>query len=246
MNTEYENLRLMTHYLFIFMGIVTTSVLYLLIFFFLRRRASSLDKNAVDDRTKSELQLTRNPAFLIYPVIYVLCTLPLALGRIATMAGAKVPLGYFCFAGAMIASNGTFDCLLFGTTRNVIIFASKYEIDRSDVGLHTFTFMHQSRKNRFGNFVFIQGGRQRTEDKVAGGWWSWQRLAGKPEETRRSKGTRSVSQESLRGPAIQMDTVTSVVVEHELDKERDVRYPDPAASATPSMNGSEGYQTRGF
>jgi hypothetical protein len=246
MNTKYEVLRLVTHYLFIFIAIGITSILYLLIFLSLRRRARQIDPKATDDRTETELQLTRNPAFLIYPVIYVLCTLPLALGRIATMAGAEVPLGYFCFAGAMIASNGTFDCLLFGTTRNVIIFASKYEIGRSDVGLTTFRFMQNGQGRRFGNFIFIQGGRQRAQDQVAGGWWSWQRLAGRSDETHR-KATRSVSQESLRGPAIQMDTVTTVVVETDHDKERDARYPNPEASATPSLSsGGEKYNSRAY
>ncbi|KAK0382960.1 hypothetical protein NLU13_8876 [Sarocladium strictum] len=262
MNTKYEILRLVTHYLFIFIAIGTTSILYLLIFLFLRRRARQLldtDPKAADDdeRTETELQLTRNPAFLIYPVIYVLCTLPLALGRIATMAGADVPLGYFCFAGAMIASNGTFDCLLFGTTRNVIIFASRYDTGRSEVGLATFRFLHNkgNGNRRFGNFIFIQGGgggRQRPQDHVAGGWWSWQRLAGRPDETlhhhHHHKPTRSISQEALRGPAIQMDTVTSVVVETDHDKDRDVRYPDPNASASPSLSsgGENTNTTRGY
>ena len=51
----------------------------------------------------------RHPTFLLYPIIYVLCTAPLAMGRISSMAGHDVSLGYFCFAGAMIACNGWMD-----------------------------------------------------------------------------------------------------------------------------------------
>jgi hypothetical protein len=47
--------------------------------------------------------------------------------------------------------------------------------------------------------------------------------------------TRTTSQESLRGPAIQMDTVTSVVVEVDDSAERDSRYPDTTTSSNPSL-----------
>ncbi|KAL2673743.1 hypothetical protein Neosp_012186 [[Neocosmospora] mangrovei] len=238
MNRRYENLRLLTHYLFIFLALGTTSILYTIIFLNIRRQARAGSSD--DDEDNAQLQLSRNPAFLIYPVIYVLCTLPLAAGRIATMAGANVPNGYFCFAGAMIASNGSFDCLLFGTTRNVIIFASKYEVDSKDVGLGTFAFLKTPMNRRFGNTISIQGGHQHgQENDNAGGWWAWSgRSSG--HEPRRGKGlARTISQESLRGPAIQMDMVTSVVVEVDDGAERDPRYPDPSSSSNPSLNSTE-------
>lgn len=240
MNRKYDNLRLFTHYLWIFIGLSTTSILYLIIFLHIRRQAraeSTAMSSKNDNGDITSLQLSRNPAFLIYPVIYVLCTLPLAMGRIATMAGAKVPNGYFCFAGAMIASNGLFDCLLFGTTRNVIIFASKYDMDASDVGLNTFAFMKTPANRRFGNIIAIQGGRNRPSSN--GGWWSWSGQKS-PAETRSRKGiARTVSEESLRGPAIHMDTVTSVVVEHDDKTERDPRFPDPLSSSNPSLNSTD-------
>ncbi|KAF4961219.1 hypothetical protein FGADI_456 [Fusarium gaditjirri] len=237
MNRKYENLRLFTHYLYIFLGLGTTSVLYLIIFFHLRRQARFESSGSPSEADTMQLQLSRNPAFLIYPVIYVMCTLPLAAGRIATMAGANVPNGYFCFAGAMIASNGSFDCLLFGTTRNTIVFASKYDVSSDDVGLSTFAFL-KTPTRRFGNTISIQGGRQ-TDENVAGGWWSWPARASGSENRSRKGMTRTISQESLRGPAIQMDTVTSVVVEVDDSVERDPRYPDTTASSNPSLRSAE-------
>ncbi|KAJ0142700.1 Ankyrin-3 [Fusarium oxysporum f. sp. albedinis] len=242
MNRKYENLRLFTHYLYIFLGLGTTSVLYLIIFFHLRRQARFESSGSPSEADTMQLQLSRNPAFLIYPVIYVMCTLPLAAGRIATMAGAHVPNGYFCFAGAMIASNGSFDCLLFGTTRNTIVFASKYEVSSDDVGLSTFAFL-KTPSRRFGNTISIQGGQQ-TDENVAGGWWSWPARASGSENRSRKGMTRTISQESLRGPAIQMDTVTSVVVEVDDSAERDPRYPDTAASSNPSLRSAEKDYTR--
>ncbi|KAF7554524.1 hypothetical protein G7Z17_g2854 [Cylindrodendrum hubeiense] len=241
MNREYENLRLLTHYLWIFIALAMTSLLYIGIFLSIRRQArSGRSTTPDDDGDSTQLQLSRNPAFLIYPVIYVLCTLPLAVGRIATMAGADVPLGYFCFAGAMISSNGFFDCLLFGTTRNVILFASKYEVDDADLGLKTFTFMKTPTNRRFGNVISIQGGRQRGEENEAvGGWWTWHHRGGGSDPRGRRGMTRTTSQESLRGPAIHMDTVTSVVVEVDDTKDRDPRFPNPSLSASPSVNSTE-------
>lgn len=97
----------------------------------------------------------RHPGFLIYPIIYVVCTLPLALGRIATMAGAEVPLSYFCAAGALITSNGWLDVLLWGSTRRSIVFG---DVGEEDVGINTFTFMRTPPNRRFGNMVWVEGG----------------------------------------------------------------------------------------
>ncbi|KAL7755728.1 hypothetical protein ACKLNR_014255 [Fusarium oxysporum f. sp. zingiberi] len=239
-NRKYENLRFFTHYLFIFIGFGTTSILYTIIFLFIRRQARSASTSENDDSDTTQLQLNRNSAFLIYPVIYVLCTLPLATGRIATMAGVHVPNGYFCFAGAMIACNGLFDCLLFGTTRNAILFAPRDEIDILDVGLHTFAFMKTSANRPFGNIISIEGGRNRANvSSAAGGWWECftQRIG---IDIRSGKAAaRTASQESLRSPAIQMDTVTSVVVEVDDTEERDPRYPNPTSSSNPSLNSTK-------
>ncbi|KAL7790792.1 G protein-coupled glucose receptor regulating Gpa2 domain-containing protein [Trichoderma ceciliae] len=243
-NNEYGNYRLFTHYLWIFIALGVTSGLYIAIWYSLHQQARRRRAANPDGSADTGWQGDHNPAFLIYPVIYVTCTLPLATERVASMAGAEVPLGFFCFAGALISLNGFFDCLLFGTTRHSIIFASKYDLDAADTGVKTIAFLQTPKARRYGNMVWIQGGqggRRKPEPKTTGGWWSWQRLAGQSgslrgEKRRRPRGS---SQESLRGPGIQMDLVTTVVVEVEEDKERDIRYPDPAASASPSVNSTE-------
>lgn len=258
MNTEYENLRLLTHYLFIFLAIAVTSGLYLAIWLDIRRKArrsrqpsgSATDGSSSDGRA-TPLQLTHNPAFLIYPVIYILCTLPLALGRIATMAGADVPLPYMCFAGAMISSNGFFDCLLFGTTRNTIVFGGRDQVTRADTGLSTFAFLQNADVPRnYGNTIMILGGGDGCDDErrrddndgsaTMGGWWSWKRGKSMLERTHNRKSSRTVSQESLRGPTtIQMDVVTTVVVECDDKGHAGARYPHSSTgSAAQSISSS--------
>ncbi|KAF4981072.1 hypothetical protein FZEAL_3048 [Fusarium zealandicum] len=246
-NDAFENLRLLTHYLFVFLSLVTTSVLYVSIYLSLRRQAKQNgDKTGPNN---SRVRLSHNPAFLVYPLIYVMCTLPLAVGRIATMAGAHVPMGYYCFAGTLIASNGSFDCLLFGTTRHAIVFGSKNTVDLEDTGLETFSFM-RTPVGHFGNTIWIQGGEKHSQSTGGFGGW-WQRLGPKSDKRLGFLRTRSLSQESLRSAArndmaIQMDVVTTVAVEVEDGKERDPRFPDPSMSQTPSLNSGEKHVMRSF
>jgi hypothetical protein len=58
---------------------------------------------------------------IIFPVVYVCCTLPLAAGRMAAMTGMMIPYWWFCVAGAAITSNGWLDVLLYVMTRRVLV-----------------------------------------------------------------------------------------------------------------------------
>ncbi|OAA65562.1 Glucose receptor Git3 [Niveomyces insectorum RCEF 264] len=213
-NQKYETLRLVTHYLFIFITLALTSILYTLVFFSLRRRqkrqqeqckqqlkllhvqqqqqpqqqrqdgrpshqsnktsmdmrlvgvgatpsaATGSDEERADAAYRGEFVTdgAHYPAFLIYPIIYVICTLPLALGRIATMAGADVPLSYFCASGALITSNGWLDVLLWSSTRRSLVFG---DVDEEELGFETFSFVRTPPNRRFGNIVWVEGGANR-------------------------------------------------------------------------------------
>lgn len=126
--------------------------------------------------TEPRLKFDHHPAFLIYPIIYVVCTMPLALGRVGSLAGANVPLWYFCVAGALITSNGWLDVLLWGTTRHTIVFGP---IDNADaLGLETFDFMRTPPDREFGNIVWVQGAGATEAGRAGGGarkgrtWWA--------------------------------------------------------------------------
>ncbi|KAH6856396.1 putative G-protein coupled receptor protein [Chaetomium sp. MPI-CAGE-AT-0009] len=121
-NVRYEGLRLYIHYLWIFIALAQPPA------------AAGHDK-----------------AFLLYPLIYILCTAPLALGRIATMAGVDVPVWYFCTAGALITSNGWLDVLLWGVTRHRLLFGA--DVDAEESGLDTFAFMRTPHGRRWGNMA---------------------------------------------------------------------------------------------
>ena len=99
-------------------------------------------------------------AFLLYPVIYVVCTAPLALGRVATMAKADVPISYFCIAGALIGSNGWLDVLLWGLTRRNLLFNA--DVGSEETGIGTFAFMRTPHDRQYGNIVWVEGATQTT------------------------------------------------------------------------------------
>jgi hypothetical protein len=63
---------------------------------------------------------------IVYPIAYILLTLPLAAGRVASMTGRQPPLMYYCVAGAMMASCGFVDVALYIYTRKALV--------RSNVG----------------------------------------------------------------------------------------------------------------
>lgn len=182
-------IRLFTHYIYLFIGIATTSAIYIAIYVHLRRSPTSVPSRA----------------FLMYPIIYVVCTLPIAIGRILNMANIRLPVEYFCFAGALIAFNGFLDCVLYGLTRNSIIFAPTDAMGRQDTGVKTFTFLTPPTK-QFGNLVSIQAGdkrRRKADERKMGGLWSWQRIGGRPD--------------MVGSDNIHMDMVTSVTIERRTD-----------------------------
>jgi len=138
-----------------------TIVLYLLIFLFLRKGTRSTHENLGASSTHGA-----TPLMLVYPLIYVVCTSPLAIGRIAALAGGKPSLAYFCVAGSMIACNGWLDVVLYASTRSEIVFGEDPTTDR--VGLETFAFLGKG--HTMGTITTVQAGaHQRSSSKLARG-----------------------------------------------------------------------------
>ncbi|EKD12685.1 uncharacterized protein L3040_005269 [Drepanopeziza brunnea f. sp. 'multigermtubi'] len=61
---------------------------------------------------------------VVYPFAYVFLTLPLATARIASMVGRPPPLVFFPVFGALMASCGFIDVILYLTTRKALIHSS--------------------------------------------------------------------------------------------------------------------------
>ncbi|KAK2040911.1 hypothetical protein LZ31DRAFT_603203 [Colletotrichum somersetense] len=164
----------------------------------------------------------RQHTFLLYPFVYVICTMPLAAGRLASMAGHEVSLAYFCFAGAMIACNGWMDVVLYSTTRRSIVFSADGP-PTQEVGLQTFAFMCNS-PPRFGNTTTVIGGADPNGNKKCSKWsdklartgpklGSLKGLTAESNESTDTMRGFGMGEGSVMGMAIQCETTTTVSVE---------------------------------
>jgi hypothetical protein len=145
------------------------------------------------------------------------------------MAGVHVPISYFCTAGALITSNGWLDVLLWGVTRHRLLFTA--DIDTEESGLETFNFMRTPQGRRWGNMVWVEGGGHGHghgggdggEESGRVGGLGKRRLGWRPRgfgaagaAAGQDEGGRGVGEGHGHledGLAIQMDMVTTVVVE---------------------------------
>lgn len=134
----------------------STVLLYAFIFIYLRTR--SLPQGLSNPTVHGAA-----PLMVLYPTVYVVCTAPLAIGRIAALAGNEVSLAYFIVAGSMIACNGWLDVLLYTSTRADIVFTAYPPTE--DIGLDTFAFMGKGRM--FGTVTTVEAG-QRVRSRLGG------------------------------------------------------------------------------
>ncbi|PLB54196.1 hypothetical protein P170DRAFT_442327 [Aspergillus steynii IBT 23096] len=128
---EYEPVRLWTHYIWIFLAEFGTVTLYAIMWFQLRRQ---IKQSAIlgSSHTESLKRLRRVIGYMvIYPIAYIVLSLPLAAGRMATAQGQTPSVAFFCVAGALITSSGLVDVLLYTLTRRNLILESEPSHDRS-------------------------------------------------------------------------------------------------------------------
>lgn len=98
-NEDYEAIRLYTHYLWIFIAEFGTVCLYAVMYIQLRRQiaASAILGNS---QLESLKRLRRVVGYMtIYPIVYIVLSLPLAAGRMATANGSSPSITFFCCAG---------------------------------------------------------------------------------------------------------------------------------------------------
>jgi hypothetical protein len=114
-SADYQDERLWLHYLWIFIVEFGTIGIYGHIFIHLRGRIQSIINN---DTTK----LTRATKFMVmYPAVYVILTLPIAVGRMVAMTGTPMPDVFFIIAGSLLTSCGWIDALLYTLTRRILV-----------------------------------------------------------------------------------------------------------------------------
>ncbi|KAK3328564.1 G protein-coupled glucose receptor regulating Gpa2-domain-containing protein [Cercophora scortea] len=232
-NSAFQDLRLYLHYLWMFISLSLTIITYLVIYFHLRLHGTRVNTHkppspspstatptpsSIAPQTTPATSRSHHPTFLLYPLLHTLCTAPLAAGRIASMAGNDVPLAYFCLAGAMMASAGWLDVVLYASTRRGLVFPGTVTSPPSqDTGLATFAFMRTPRLGGrgFGNVVYVSGGAREENHNNNGNT-----LKSSGMDKKIGRGLWSESWETVVAAegAIQCETTTVVTVE-EVDVE---------------------------
>ncbi|KAH9868525.1 hypothetical protein J1614_007597 [Plenodomus biglobosus] len=147
---DLTDLRLWTHYFWIFIFEFGNVLIYALIYTILIHRIRS------GYYTSDEAKRVRSIANLmvVYPLVYVICTIPLASARMAAMTGNPPSLARLCLSGAMITSNGWLDVLLYTCTRRIMIFSD--EPPSNDLGIDTFAAFWAEKPKRFGGECTIE------------------------------------------------------------------------------------------
>jgi hypothetical protein len=142
-------LRLWTHYIWIFIfefgNVIVYAIIYTIV---LQRIRSGYYSDAAAKRARSVSNL-----MVVYPIVYVVCTLPLASARMAAMSNAPPSNKRLCLAGAMITSNGWLDVLLYTLTRRIMIFSDEPPPENN--GIDTFSAFWSSEK-RFGGVCTVE------------------------------------------------------------------------------------------
>lgn len=118
---QYETERLAFHYIWIFIVQFGTIIIYVLIFLHLRNTLSTILPSS-HSTTHAKVDRAAR-LMLLFPLAYIILTLPLSAGRMYTMAHHTINIheGYQLAAGAMIGSSGMVDCLLYTLTRRSLI-----------------------------------------------------------------------------------------------------------------------------
>ncbi|KAJ6066346.1 hypothetical protein N7444_000099 [Penicillium canescens] len=126
LSPEHENERLWGHYIWIFFSEFGTIVLYAIMFFYLRRRMTQA-KMLRRGQQESLHRLNRVVIYMvIYPFVYLILSLPLAAGRMATARGDPPSKTYFGIAGSLMALSGVMDVIVYTLTRRHLLIDTEH------------------------------------------------------------------------------------------------------------------------
>ncbi|KAI1866371.1 uncharacterized protein JN550_007759 [Neoarthrinium moseri] len=119
-SSENERLRLLLHYLWIFIVQFGSIVIYITGFCYLFRskRPQAIGINKGSDKAIRKAAIS----MLAYALAYTILTLPLAAGRMAAMTSDTLPKNYYLIAGGLFTSCGWVDTVLYTITRRSLLF----------------------------------------------------------------------------------------------------------------------------
>ncbi|KAL4749323.1 G protein-coupled glucose receptor regulating Gpa2-domain-containing protein [Aspergillus terricola var. indicus] len=125
----HEAERLWGHYIWIFLSEFGTIILYSMLTFYLRRRMKQAviktqthNYNRSPRESQALKRLNRVVIYmLIYPLSYVVLSLPLAVGRMSSARHVIPSREYFAVAGSLMALSGAVDTVVYALTRRQLL-----------------------------------------------------------------------------------------------------------------------------
>ncbi|KAK6437622.1 hypothetical protein LTR95_006184 [Oleoguttula sp. CCFEE 5521] len=127
-SNDYETERLALHYVWLFLAEFGLVIIYLLTFFSLRRKthrlfADQASSGSVPNQTTIRAVNRITKLMMLYPIVYVTLTIPISSVRMWSMAhhGQSVADVTACTVGALLASCGWVDSLLYTLTRKRLL-----------------------------------------------------------------------------------------------------------------------------
>jgi heme/copper-type cytochrome/quinol oxidase subunit 2 len=149
---DLQDLRLWLHYFWIFVFEFGNVFIYVTIYTILIIRIRSGHYTDEQARRVKEISLL----MVVYPIVYVICTIPLASSRMSAMGKHPPSYARLCLAACMITSNGWLDVLLYTLTRRIMVFSDDPPAD--DNGIDNFVAFWSEKPRRFGGTWAISGG----------------------------------------------------------------------------------------
>lgn len=121
-SSKYETDRIAYHYGWVFFFQFATCALYLYILVHLKRAVREVRASGVQSQASAQINRTAK-MMVLFPLAYLLITLPLSIGRMWIIAhnGDPLPDSYACVAGSLLASCGFIDSLLYTWTRRTLL-----------------------------------------------------------------------------------------------------------------------------
>jgi hypothetical protein len=124
-SSDYEPERLGLHYFWLFLSEFGLIVLYVVTFIHLRKKTRAMfsAENSVANQKSINAVNRITTLMMLYPLVYVVLTLPLSSARMWSMARNGQSPGNVtnCVTGALLASCGWVDCLLYTLTRERLL-----------------------------------------------------------------------------------------------------------------------------
>ncbi|EZF29392.1 hypothetical protein TMEN_5497 [Trichophyton mentagrophytes] len=129
-----EDLRLGTHYIWVFISQFGSVTIYIILFFYLRHKVAI--SASLTQRSQDKLSRLRRVVrlMILYPIAYVFLSLPIAASRMATAAGAKPSFTYYIISAMIMSASGLVHTVIYAVTRRALILNSEVTQQKGGYG----------------------------------------------------------------------------------------------------------------